>query len=192
MNLPDRNGRTPLIAALRHLVIVARLLDAGADVNVRTKAGDTALSRAAASGNVEVAKMLLARGASVAGVDDLGRSPLVVTKNVQIVEALLSAGASVDTQDARGRTALMYAATRGDVAIAKLLLGAEANVALRDAEGKTAADLAARGFLPAHAEISAMLRGPAPPRKQHGRVARATLRPSSSSPVQEQGEDSTE
>ena len=159
VNLPHRSGRTPLMAALNHPTIVTRLLSAGADVNACAGDGDTALIRAAATGKLEMVKTLLARGADATAANALGRTALILTRNTGIAQALLAAGTPIDAQDSRGRTALMYAATRGDLPIAKVLLSSGADTTLRDAEGKSAAELAARGFTPADAEIASLLGG---------------------------------
>ena len=55
---------------------VARLLDAGQDVNARNEAGETAFSYACTNNAFEVAKLLHARGADVNTVDAGNGSPL--------------------------------------------------------------------------------------------------------------------
>jgi ankyrin repeat protein len=97
--------------------IVARLIDAGVDVNARYRADLTALMWAAghadnvaAEAGARTVKLLLARGAQIDGVDD------------------------------RGMTALMIAAALGHEAVARELVAAGADRRPRDKAGKTAAD----------------------------------------------------
>ena len=55
---------------------VAKLLDAGQDVNARNEDGETAFSYACANNALEVAKLLHARGADVNTIDKGNGSPL--------------------------------------------------------------------------------------------------------------------
>jgi len=61
---------------------------------------------------------------------------------VEVAELLIARGAAIDAADNRGRTALMIAAERGDAAVAEALLTHGADRALRDKTGMTARDLA--------------------------------------------------
>jgi len=71
------NGIRPLhTAAFVHSPrLVELLLDAGADVNGRTGTGATALHTAAQNDDVEVAKVLIERGADPLIVEENGRRP---------------------------------------------------------------------------------------------------------------------
>jgi hypothetical protein len=59
---------------------VRKLLEAGADVNVRGADGGTALMAAAAHGQMESARLLLARGADASARDGRGRTALEIAK----------------------------------------------------------------------------------------------------------------
>jgi len=61
---------------------------------------------------------------------------------IQVATLLIFRGAAIDLADDRGRTALMMAAANGQPAMVALLRHAGADPARTDAEGKTAADLA--------------------------------------------------
>jgi hypothetical protein len=71
-------GDTPLhdAAVVGNAGRVARLVDAGADVNVRNSAGETPLDLAAASGSGKAVQTLLDRGADDSVLDNEGRTPL--------------------------------------------------------------------------------------------------------------------
>jgi ankyrin repeat protein len=76
-NLPDTHLSDTLRAvSWGQPEFVERLLDAGADVNSRSKTGRTALHVAATATNVAVLRLLLARGADVTAVDDAGTTVL--------------------------------------------------------------------------------------------------------------------
>jgi ankyrin repeat protein len=112
---PDGFTALQLAAFFGHPEIVALLLDRGADVRAvaRNDMGVMPLHAACASGQVDVARMLLAHGAPI------------------------------DAAEHGGYTPLHEAAGRGDVALARLLLGHGADPALPKADGQTPRDLAA-------------------------------------------------
>jgi ankyrin repeat protein len=117
------------------------------DVNARFGGnGDTALHRAAARGQVQAVRLLLARGASVNAVDDEGTTPLVAAAyrgHRQVVKLLLERGAAVDAQEMRYRlSSLTHAVGRNDKELVKLLLRYGADPLLKAADGRTAVDRA--------------------------------------------------
>jgi uncharacterized protein len=115
----DATGKTPVVyaSARGFALVVRRLLDAGVDAKARYGNDLTALMWAA-------------------GHDDgVGAGAAV-----EVAELLLERGAEIDAADNRGRTALMMAAERGDTAMAATLIAHGASRALRDKSGKTACD----------------------------------------------------
>ena len=94
--------------------VIAQLVEAGADIDVKTTTGATALMLAAASGNVKAVSLLLERGADVQA-----------------------------QEGAHGQTALMFAAARNRAEVVRLLLarGATPSVTTKiiDLEALTAA-----------------------------------------------------
>jgi len=108
-----RRDATPLLMAVfRGQRAAAELLiDAGADVNVVGGEGDTPLRWAVQSGDVELARVLIERGAvrdidvggGVTGMNALGIAARRL--DAAMVRLLLEAGARADAPDADGRTA---------------------------------------------------------------------------------------
>ena len=150
--------------------VVAALTDAGMAVDVRLKGGDaggdapfgddlkrtlaslghaefewgnngeTPLMIASITGGRKAAAELIARGADVHTVDDLGSPPLGFAAyggSVETVKVLLAAGADANATDKFGETPLHGAAEGGSVETVKVLLSAGANVSATDNDGET-------------------------------------------------------
>jgi ankyrin repeat protein len=117
----DATGKAPIVyAAARGFAgIVRRLLDADVDAKARHGNDLTALMWAAGH------------------EDGVGAAAAV-----EVAELLIQRGAPIDATDNRGRTALMMAAERGDAAVVEALVMRGADRYLRDNTGKTASDLA--------------------------------------------------
>ena len=96
VNMQDRNGATTLMYA-RSLEMVRALIDAGANVNMQAKNGNTALT-------------------ILIGAEARQRN--------KCVQALLDAHANVNIQGFKGRTALMAAAEYGRIDVLHTLLAA--------------------------------------------------------------------
>jgi ankyrin repeat protein len=133
VNARDRHGETPLMHAgvYSDVAMVKLFLEHGADVNLASPEGATALIRAA--GESTKVELLLARGAKVDAKSKMGRTPLLIASaspgNVKTVLLLLARGANVNDQDQYGDTCLTSASKRGDGEMVKTLLEAGANVA---------------------------------------------------------------
>jgi ankyrin repeat protein len=101
-----------------------RLLDKGADVNARSKAGLTALM--CAVHDPKMAALLIDRGADVKARTNSGVSPLILAAAydgaTETVKLLLDRGADVNSAANDGRTALFGAAAGGDTGKAGLLI----------------------------------------------------------------------
>jgi ankyrin repeat protein len=117
----DATGKTPVVyaSARGFAQVVRRLLDAG--VSTRARYGNDLTALMWAAGHDD-------------GVGD-GAA-------VEVAELLLERGADIDAIDNRGRTALMTAAERGNAAAVATLIAHGAGRALRDNSGKIACDLA--------------------------------------------------
>lgn len=108
------------------------------------------LHTAAAAGQLEIARLLLARGASVDGPDSDRSTPLhvaAVRRQPEMVSLLLEAGADPNFQDDRGAWALSFAASGGDSACVHRLLEAGARLDLVNDNGMTLAHYAIRPAL---------------------------------------------
>ncbi len=121
---PD--GWTALHLNFGNLGIVKVLLDSGADINAisKNKLSATPLQGAAAMQNLELAKLLVQRGANVNCRGEEGGSPLhEVAGNGQIefAKLLLDRGANVNARDDSGKTPLTVALDYKQAEMAKLL-----------------------------------------------------------------------
>jgi hypothetical protein len=142
---------------------VTLLLRRGADPRARDSArlGDdrTALHQAAAHGNTELARILIAFGADPNVRNRFGETPLhTACEHGRLTSAalLLSAGADVSVRSRFQRTTpLMAAAESGNPDLVRLLISRGASVRERDAFGRDALAVAraARGRKPAQRRL---------------------------------------
>jgi len=121
--------RTALMHAVRDrrpsLECVNALITAGADVNARSRLGDTALMYATTS--TDCVKALIAAGADVNAKTGKGWTALLsaVSKgNTDCVKALIAAGADINAQDDEGGTAFTWAKDHPEIIAALKLSGA--------------------------------------------------------------------
>ncbi len=105
-----RMPMSPLMAATLRgdSKMVEYLIVQDADPN---RGEDMPLARAVINNHADTLKLLLAKGAKVNRVDDLGMTPLLYAASVSfgdttVVEMLLAAGADQKVKDKKGRTAL--------------------------------------------------------------------------------------
>lgn len=105
------------------------LIDQKDDMN------STVLHQAAYAGSVDVAKLLVSRGADIEAKNTLGWTPLIEAvnrSNLPIVQLLTNKGADVNVQtDDKGWTPLHFAAIWAQPEIAELLMSKGANVNAR-------------------------------------------------------------
>jgi len=142
-----------LAVADRDMGAVRRALDAGDDPNGIGIEGLRPLHICAGKFDLEMARLLIARGADPNGRTERSETPFhVVARSVgdarsvlRIDDVLLVAGTNLEAIDSRGWTPLMVAAERGNVIAATDLLNIRANVNSKDYEGRTALNLAMMG-----------------------------------------------
>jgi ankyrin repeat protein len=182
--LPDSNLPWPseLNNQLTSLDLIQALLAHGANVNAQLKkqqpyrskvdrgadtvlgTGTTPLLRAAKAGDIEVVKVLLAKGADPKLTTKFGMTPLMAaaglgTKEedttgrkktepeaIASIKLCLDAGADVNTADNQGETALHGAAQKGWDEVVQFLADRGAKLDAKDKKGRTPLD-AANGLL---------------------------------------------
>ncbi|HEU4892312.1 MAG TPA: ankyrin repeat domain-containing protein [Vicinamibacterales bacterium] len=136
---------TPLQVATQngHVGVVRALLDGGVSPDIRNRFGRTSLSHIAWMNRptaVDVATLLLDRGASVDLADNEGYAPIhwaVMSKSLPMIRFLAMRGARLDARTTEGSTASMDAVRRGCVECLRLLLQGGADVNARSATGQT-------------------------------------------------------
>lgn len=133
---------TALIIASRHgnLGIARSLFEAGADINGKSKYGDTALTASTYFCHPNVSEFLIDHGADV-NVQNYGygSTPLMLAtecNDIAIAKKIISKGADINAKNKKGQTALTTASIKGNTEIAKALLDAGASVNETWAEGE--------------------------------------------------------
>ena len=116
-----------------NLLEAKKAINEGANVNYKDKYNYemTPLHIASQQGNIDLAKMLIMRGADVNDKSKYGLTPLHIASiagHVEVVELLIENGANVNGEDASGKTPLDRASMNGHIEIVKLLLSQGANV----------------------------------------------------------------
>ena len=112
-------------------VIIKRLLDAGADMNVQDNFGNRAIHVAAEKCHVDVVRLLLEKGADIEAQDNEGKTAISKAAekgHVDVVRLLLEKGADKDAQDKKGKTAMSKAAENGHKDVVILLVDAGAGM----------------------------------------------------------------
>ena len=122
-------------SAMGNLARVVQTLDRGADVNVQTRDGRTALLWARYS--PDVVRELLVRGADPNAVEVRTGDTCLHHVGAASAADLLRHGADVDPRNVDGDTPLMRASHRGDAALAAVLLSHGANVNAQNKRGWT-------------------------------------------------------
>lgn len=123
INAPGHMGWPPLPYACRgdkgeHPEKVLRLLKLGANIDVRSSKGKSALHCAAKAGFIKVINVLIENGATIDATDNTGETPLIeairsTIKNTEkqegAIETLLAKGADPNFKNKRGLTPLQIA-----------------------------------------------------------------------------------
>ena len=118
---------------------VKRLLNDGVDVNGKDNGiyHKTALMFVH---DLEIAKLLLVKGADINFRDTAGRTPLIEIghrPDFEVIKLLIERGADVNATDNYGETVLLGVAEYGDPETVELLLAKGAYINARDGDGET-------------------------------------------------------
>ena len=112
-----------------HFDITRHLIECGADVNVRTRQGMSALDAALQFGHYNAAILLIENSADTNGKNGFGMMPLHMVVDFyydgpigHLIETLLSKGADIEAKDDDGQTAYEMAASLGYLKAAEILL----------------------------------------------------------------------
>jgi len=147
-------------AAFCGLDDIARILatDYPKDVNSQSFDGaSTPLHLTSSRGHVDVARMLVERGADVSVQAEYGRTALHLALfggHVDVARMLVERGADVSVQAEDGWTALHLALSGGHVDVARMLVERGADVSVQAKYGRTALHLASSG---GHVDVARML-----------------------------------
>lgn len=132
----------------RHGALIKALIEAGADVNVRGRYGNTPLMLALWYKRRDIVPQLLAHGANVFVKDDYGETVLmgaVHMGDAGLIRSLLKQGLKVNAKNEAGCTPLMdafYYGNQCDVNTVQVLLEHGADVNAKTQGGETALALA--------------------------------------------------
>jgi ankyrin repeat protein len=154
-----RSAWTPIFfASLRgHENIAARLIEAGARIDIKDMRGRSALHIAALRGHAILVDLLYHNGAQINQKDALGMTPLHLGAyggQEEAARLLLSLGADAKLKDFSGQTPLHLASLAGDKECVAVIAAAGESLNVQDSAGKTALHIAARG---GHTEVAAWL-----------------------------------
>jgi len=121
-----------LAARVGDLAKVRSLIEAGANVDVRDKGGQTPLFPAVLTDNIDVAQFMIAKGADVNATDKTGQTALhgaAISGCKDAVELLLAKGANVNAADRDGKTPLhlVFHSRRMDLVELLIAKGADVN-----------------------------------------------------------------
>ena len=113
MVLIGTSSATAITGAVRlgNIAVARKLLDMGAAVDAAEPSGVTLLDRAVLGNQVDIAQLLIARGADVNRADKIGFTPLLYAASIDfgdsaMIDLLLKSGARADVRTKDGLTAL--------------------------------------------------------------------------------------
>jgi len=130
---------------------VKKLIAEGKNVNEKKKfSKKTPLMYAVENDRINIAKLLLAKGAETNDADTLGDTALLKAAektNLDIMKMLLKNGADVNATNNNGDTPLLNVTKKGHIVAVELLLSYNPIIDVKNADGETALNSAtSRGF----------------------------------------------
>jgi ankyrin repeat protein len=128
-----------MAATVNNVDMIEVLLEAGAEIDAKTKEGLTPLHLATGTNRVEAVKLLLEKGANIEAKDNRGNTPLHMTvlQGWDLTEYLLDKGADIQARCNGGLTPLHRAAMTGKKKTIVLLLKRGAKPDAKDDRGLT-------------------------------------------------------
>ena len=165
LNVPDRNGRTPLhwCIKLGNEEVSNLLVEAGAELNLADRHGVTPLHEVALSGSTMVAQLLIDCDADLNVTDNDLRTPLHHSSmwgeahHEEVAKLLIASGAELNVADRHENTPLHEAALSGHNILAQLLIKAGAEFKAPDKDGRTLLHKAAMWGELGHREVAKLL-----------------------------------
>ncbi len=113
---------------------IIKLIDSGWDVNTILETGQTALQRTSSRGRMDIARMLLDKGANTKGAIEMAMNK----NNYAFLEFLLTNGADIEERDEYQNTPLHISIMRPNIPLAKFFLDHNADVNAKNDQGRTA------------------------------------------------------
>ncbi|MCY4573726.1 MAG: ankyrin repeat domain-containing protein [Gemmatimonadetes bacterium] len=131
---------TPVFSRAADLMVYARCLEQGADLNTADYYGNTVLHHAAAHPDPAITTLLLRAGARTRTRNGVGASALHLAAEHEqpaVVAVLLETGAAIDARDDEGNTPLHMAAGNDSVLVVDALVRAGADINALNSGGVT-------------------------------------------------------
>lgn len=138
---------SPLVVACQRgdPIIVAAILDAGADVNRATTTGISPLALCAGSSSVAIVNRLLDSGANVDAADETGQTPLMwaaAKGQLDTMQLLISKNADINRITVKGFTPLFFALTSANPQAPMMLMAKGADTQYVAPDGTSVVQMA--------------------------------------------------
>jgi len=128
--------------------VIQKLIQEGANVNIRDGWNDTPLILACQENNKALAQLLIEKGANLNAKGHDGNTPLIIAckeKYKELVQLLIEKGVNLNAHNENGETALTIACQQNDEPIATLLIEKGANLNAHNSNGNTPLIIACQG-----------------------------------------------
>jgi len=120
------------------ITTVGQKLDEGVAVNARNDTGQTPLH---VTQHIDMAKLLILKGANVNAVDDASMTPMF-NKDIDLIKILVEAGADILHTTRKGNTTIIWYAYSGYIEAIKYMVSLGVDVNAKNHDGQTAYDIA--------------------------------------------------
>jgi len=143
------------------LDVVQYLVGMKANIEAKSKQGNTPLIIAACKGKLDVVQYLVGMKANIEAKSKQGNTPLIIAAckgKLDVVQYLVGMKANIEAKSKQGNTPLIIAACKGKLDVVQYLVGMKANIEAKCNYGKTASGWAKEK---GHSNIVAFLRNAA-------------------------------